>query len=97
MPRRRIKNHDLVRDKITGFEGVVTAVCEYAHGCVWVEVTPEGLHNGSPITPPWFDEPRLVKRRVRKKSPAKKKRKKYGPPVGPPVRQIGPPGRKVAD
>ena len=49
---------DKVRDKITGFTGIATAVTLYLHKCPLVEVTAKELSEGKLITL-WFDEPQL--------------------------------------
>ena len=48
-----------VKDKITGFEGVVTARCEYFTGCVLYEVIPLALKDGIPQKEQWLDAQRL--------------------------------------
>jgi hypothetical protein len=48
-----------VKDSITGFEGIATSRTEYLYGCVRVCVEPQGLHDGKPIDPMFFDEQRL--------------------------------------
>jgi hypothetical protein len=45
------------RDKITGFEGVVTARYEYLHGCTRIELA--GMVNGEPKSFV-FDAPQIV-------------------------------------
>ena len=49
---------DKVRDKITGFTGIATAITLYLHKCPLVEVTAKELSEGKLITL-WFDEPQL--------------------------------------
>jgi len=49
---------DKVRDKITGFTGIATALTLYLHKCPLVEVTAKELSEGKLITL-WFDEPQL--------------------------------------
>jgi len=51
----------MVKDKITGFSGVVTGRAEYLNGCISVLVQPGGLKpDGEPIEAHWFDEQRLT-------------------------------------
>lgn len=50
---------DLVRDTITGFEGVVTCVSRWLHGCSRLTVQPRELKDGKPIEAQSFDEPQL--------------------------------------
>lgn len=54
-----VKLGDRVKDMLSDFEGVVTARSEFLYGCVRVQVTSRGLHEGKPIEPYWFDEPQL--------------------------------------
>lgn len=49
-----------VKDKITGFKGVITGRCEYITGCVQCLVQPKCKKDGTRVEPVWFDEPRLV-------------------------------------
>jgi len=44
-----------VRDKITGFEGVVVAVGTWMEGCARVLVHPQTLKDGKPEEGQWFD------------------------------------------
>jgi len=48
-----------VKDKITGFKGIVTGRCEYITGCAQLLVQPPVTKDGSRVEPIWFDEPRL--------------------------------------
>ena len=48
-----------VKDKITGFTGVVVGKTEWLYGCVRCGVSSKELHNGSPIDTQWFDEESL--------------------------------------
>ena len=59
-----IKLGDKVKDSITGFEGLATAITTWANGCVRVEVTSAELHDGKPIEGQWFDEQRLTEEPV---------------------------------
>jgi len=49
------------RDKITGYEGVAVARCEYLSRCVHVELERGSSEKGKEGTPEstWFDEERL--------------------------------------
>lgn len=49
---------DKVKDKITGFEGIVDATTRFLSGCVRVLVVSPKLKDGSPVDH-WFDEDRL--------------------------------------
>lgn len=51
---------DVVRDSITGFEGVVVSSHQYLHGCMRLTVQPQSLHDGKPIETQTFDEPQLI-------------------------------------
>lgn len=52
---------DQVRDRVTGFEGVVTSRTDYLNGCVRYGVSPRKLKDdGSFIEAVWIDEPQLT-------------------------------------
>jgi len=46
------------KDKVTGFEGVVSSVCFDLYGCVQMVLTPE-VKEGKFNDSHWFDEKRL--------------------------------------
>lgn len=48
-----------VKDKITGFQGIVVARSEYLHGCWRVCIQPEELQEGKIAEAHWFDEPQV--------------------------------------
>ena len=48
-----------VKDRITGFEGVVTGVCNYLTGCAQALVAPKIGADGSHKDSVWFDVQRL--------------------------------------
>ena len=52
---------DTVRDKISGFTGIVTAICDYLHACHRVQIQPDSLdeNTGAPNKPAFFDAPQL--------------------------------------
>lgn len=54
-----IKLGDIVRDTVTGFEGVVVAEHQWLHGCRRLSVQPQKLHDGKPIESQTFDDPQL--------------------------------------
>ncbi len=70
------------RDKITGFEGVITAKIFYLYGCAQYAIVPKAakdkVHGGQ-----WFDEGRIeiIGKGVDRKAVTSKK--KGGPPNGP--------------
>jgi hypothetical protein len=49
-----------VRDKITGFSGVVTGRAEYISGCTQCLVCPRVKDDGGMQDAHWFDEQRLL-------------------------------------
>ncbi len=51
---------DRVKDKITGFSGIVTSTTDFLYGCRRIGVRPEELHDGSPISREYFDETELT-------------------------------------
>ena len=50
---------DVVRDRITGFEGVVVANTFWLNGCVRCTVQPQQLKDGKTIESECFDEQQL--------------------------------------
>lgn len=47
------------RDKITGFEGIITGRAEYLTGCTQFALAPKALADGSIRATEWFDEGRI--------------------------------------
>ena len=45
-----------VKDRISGFSGVLSARSEFLNGCVRLQLTPDRLHEGKLIEAEWFDE-----------------------------------------
>jgi len=48
-----------LRDKVTGFEGVVTGRGDHISGCDTYGLQNQTLKDGAPQDLKWFDEPRL--------------------------------------
>lgn len=46
---------DMIQDKITGFQGVVTAHAKFQHNCDRVGVQSRELNDGKPVKMQWFD------------------------------------------
>lgn len=61
---------DRVKDKVSGFHGIVTSVTDYVAGCRRVGVSPETTDKGNHIDSEVFDEPMLsvVKKNIHKAS-----------------------------
>lgn len=52
---------DVVKDKITGFEGVAIAQTEYINGCKRILVQPANLtSDGAMLVAEWIDESQVV-------------------------------------
>jgi hypothetical protein len=49
----------VARDKITGFQGVITSRCEFLTGCNRYCVQPQNLHEGKPLDSIYFDEAQI--------------------------------------
>lgn len=49
----------VVRDKVTKFEGAIVGRSEHISGCDTFGVQPDTLKDGAPQDVRWFDEPRL--------------------------------------
>jgi hypothetical protein len=47
------------KDKVTGFEGVITAKCFYMYGCSQYLLTPKVDKDGKKQDGNWFDEGRI--------------------------------------
>lgn len=56
---RAVNLGDRVRDKISGFQGIVTGRTEYLNGCARVVIEPEELHDGQIIESRYFDEQQI--------------------------------------
>lgn len=57
---------DVVKDTISGFQGVAVGWTRWLYGCDRITVQPQTLHEGKPIVCESFDLPQLVlvKKRV---------------------------------
>lgn len=55
----RFNNGDRVRDRISGFTGIVTGRTDFLNGCIRYAVTPEKVKTGQTHEPTWFDEQQL--------------------------------------
>lgn len=51
-------NGDRVKEKITGFTGVITGTCFYLTGCNQYLITAESKDNKNPVAL-WYDEGRI--------------------------------------
>jgi hypothetical protein len=49
-----------VKEKVTGFKGIIVTRSEHLYGCIVYAVKSEALHEGKPIDAQWFDEGSLV-------------------------------------
>jgi len=54
-----IKIGNAVRDKITGFSGIVIGITEWLTGCDTIGVQPQELKDGTPVGMQWFDSNRI--------------------------------------
>jgi len=54
-----IRLGDKVKDKITGFTGVVTGITTWLNGCVRMGIQGIPLKNGLPLGTEWIDEAQL--------------------------------------
>jgi hypothetical protein len=54
--KQSVQLGDRVRDRISGFEGIVTGKHEYLYGCRRVTVSPTELKEGKRIESDWLDE-----------------------------------------
>ena len=51
-----MKVGDLIRDTITGFEGIAIARTDWLNGCVRFLIQPKMLHEGKPVEAQSFDQ-----------------------------------------
>ena len=57
----KFKMRDKVKDKITGFEGIILAISEYDTGCTHYGVASQDLDKDGKVKEwEWFDTSRLV-------------------------------------
>ena len=55
----KFERGDRVKDRVTGFKGVIVSRGDHISGCNTYGVQPEQLKDGAPQESKWFDEPRL--------------------------------------
>lgn len=77
-----------VKDKVTGFTGVVIGRAQYLYGCEWVQVAPQAIKDGRPVSPIWMDEQRFdvvnpPRKRVQKERAYTKRGGPNDAPMGP--------------
>ncbi len=63
-----IRLGDKVKDRITGYEGIVTGITNWLNGCARIGVQSTKLKDGKPLETEWFDvnQIQLVKSKVMK-------------------------------
>ena len=71
MEKTEIKMGDIVRCKITGFEGKVIAISHWLYGCTQVVVQPPCNDKGEWVKAQWIDEPQVEVVKSTKDKPAK--------------------------
>lgn len=54
------ENGDVLKDKVSGFEGVVMVKAQYSTGCVHYGLESQNLKDGLPQAWQWLDQSRLV-------------------------------------
>jgi hypothetical protein len=55
----RFQRGDKLRDRVTGFEGIVVSRGDHISGCDTYGLQPSTLKDGVPQDCKWFDDPRL--------------------------------------
>lgn len=55
-----IKLGQVVKDKITGYQGVVIAITKWLYGCTRITVQAGELKDGKPVDNYTFDEPQAL-------------------------------------
>lgn len=58
-PKLTVSCGDHVRDRISGFEGIVTSITDFIAGCRRIAVNSRELKDGKPLESEAFDEPDL--------------------------------------
>lgn len=69
MAKQKVELGDVVKDKITGFVGVVISRTEWLNGCVRFMVQPEKLKDGKPRDAETFDLQQLEVVKIAKVKP----------------------------
>ena len=54
-----IKLGQKVKDRVTGFEGIVIGITKYLSGCDTVGIQPQGMKDGKSFDVEWYDYTRL--------------------------------------
>lgn len=67
-PNYQFNHGDILKDKITGFQGTVTGRADYLTGCNQYLIVPKVKKDGEWKDGRWFDEQRLEKIDESKKS-----------------------------
>lgn len=49
----------IAKDKLTGFQGVITSRCQFLTGCNRYCIQPQALHDGKPQESFYFDEAQI--------------------------------------
>lgn len=57
--KKKIGLDMVVRDRVTGFQGLTIAKTEWLNGCVRFLVQPQELKDGRPIEADWIDEQQI--------------------------------------
>lgn len=79
--RKTVRHGDEVKDKITGFQGIVVAITEFIIGCRRITLAPPARDDGTVPDERSFDEPQLeiinpgkviIEEDIPKKKPKKK-------------------------
>ncbi len=81
-----IKLGDKVRDRISGFSGVIVAITEWLNGCRRLTISPQVLHEGKPVDTQTFDAEQIEKIEAVKETP----QKPHGGPSIAPAQRMNP-------
>lgn len=77
---KKFKLGDRVRDKITGYEGVVTSITFWLNGCVRLAVQATVLKDGKPVEAEWIDDQQVE---LAQEGKGEKKKPRGGPMPNP--------------
>lgn len=50
-----VRNGDKVKDRVTGFTGIVIGITTWLNGCIRAGIQSEAFRDGLPIDPYWVD------------------------------------------
>ena len=83
-PKFKFDLKEEVRDKVTGYSGLITGRTEWLYGCCRYSVQSKGMKDGHPVEAMGFDE--MALERVKKAPKGRKIQRRSGGPHAEPTR-----------